>query len=81
VKHHWAILQSGIMNFVSSFFLDKKIPRGCNTCFITLIPKVDNPCLISDYRPISLINVQYKIIAKLLATRLSLVVDKLVNPV
>jgi hypothetical protein len=81
VKQHWVVLQSGIMDFVSTFVLDRKIPRGCNTSFITLIPKVDNPCLISDYRPLSLINIQYKIIAKLLANRLSLVVDNLVNPI
>jgi hypothetical protein len=81
VKKYWAKLHSDIMDFVDLFFKERKIPRGCNTSFITLIPKVDNPFLISDYRPISLINVQYKIIAKILANRLALVVDKLVNPV
>ncbi|GJR65249.1 putative RNA-directed DNA polymerase [Tanacetum coccineum] len=43
------------------------IPRGCNSSFITLVPKVDDPTVIGDFRPISLIGCQYKILAKVLA--------------
>ncbi|GKA37476.1 RNA-directed DNA polymerase, eukaryota, reverse transcriptase zinc-binding domain protein [Tanacetum coccineum] len=57
------------------------LPRGTNSAFITLIPKVINPILITDYRPISLIGMQYKIIAKLLANRLARVLDNIVSPV
>ncbi|GKB80383.1 putative RNA-directed DNA polymerase, eukaryota, reverse transcriptase zinc-binding domain protein [Tanacetum coccineum] len=56
------------------------MPKGTNSAFITLIPKTPNPILIKDYRPISLIGMQYKFIAKLLANRLSTVLDKLVSP-
>lgn len=42
-----------------------------NQDFITLIPKIDNPIRINDYRPINLIGIQFKIIAKLLANRLA----------
>ncbi|XP_071693053.1 uncharacterized protein [Rutidosis leptorrhynchoides] len=56
------------------------IPRGCNSSFFSLIPKKDNPIHIQDYRPISLIGVQYKIITKLLAFRLSLVIDEVISP-
>nr|GEX81695.1 putative ribonuclease H protein At1g65750 family [Tanacetum cinerariifolium] len=54
-----------------------KLPFGCNASFITLIPKVCNPMFVKDYRPISLIGVQYKIISKLLALRLVQVVGSL----
>ena len=46
---------------------------GCNSSFITLIPKVENMLLVKDFRPISLIGMQFKIIAKLLAKRLAVV--------
>ncbi|GJU73407.1 putative RNA-directed DNA polymerase, eukaryota, reverse transcriptase zinc-binding domain protein [Tanacetum coccineum] len=57
------------------------MPRGSNSAFITLIPKVPNPLLIKDYRSISLISMQYKILAKLLANRLAIVLDSIVSPV
>jgi hypothetical protein len=68
------------MAFMTDFFINHNIPRGCNISFISLIPKVDNPSLITDYRTISLINVQYKIIAKVFANRLARVIDGLVGP-
>nr|GEW45742.1 hypothetical protein [Tanacetum cinerariifolium] len=52
---------------------------GTNSAFITLIPKVFNPLLVKDYRPISLIGMHYKIVVKLLANRLTKVVDKIVS--
>ncbi|GJU53272.1 putative RNA-directed DNA polymerase, eukaryota, reverse transcriptase zinc-binding domain protein [Tanacetum coccineum] len=55
------------------------MPYGANSSFFTLIPKVNNPTLITDFRPISLIGIHYKIIAKILANRLSKVIDKIVS--
>lgn len=47
-----------------------KIPSEINCTNITLIPKVKSPELISNFRPISLCNVVYKIVLKVLANRL-----------
>nr|GEZ14506.1 RNA-directed DNA polymerase, eukaryota [Tanacetum cinerariifolium] len=47
--------------------------------FFTLIPKVSNPIFIKYFRPISLIGIHYKIIAKVLAIRISKVIDKIVS--
>ncbi|GJZ74184.1 hypothetical protein Tco_0638330 [Tanacetum coccineum] len=63
-----------IYNMVTTFCNEGKLPIGCNALFITLIPKVTNPVFVKDYRPISLIGFQYKIIAKMLAMRLSRVI-------
>nr|GEV49138.1 putative RNA-directed DNA polymerase, eukaryota, reverse transcriptase zinc-binding domain protein [Tanacetum cinerariifolium] len=79
VKTYWEILKTDILEFVSEFFVTGFIPTGCNSSFITLIPKVINPMGVSDYRPISLIGIQYKIIAKVLALRLAKVVDSIVS--
>ncbi|GJW68642.1 putative RNA-directed DNA polymerase, eukaryota, reverse transcriptase zinc-binding domain protein [Tanacetum coccineum] len=54
---------------------------GCNSYFITLVPKVEDPIVIDDFRPISLIGCQYKIIAKVLANRLSKVIASVVSEV
>lgn len=55
------------------------ISEGWNTTMIVLITKVDNPEKISKFRPISLCNVVYKVISKLLATRLKVFLPKIVS--
>ncbi|GKA30656.1 RNA-directed DNA polymerase, eukaryota, reverse transcriptase zinc-binding domain protein [Tanacetum coccineum] len=80
IKTYWDLFKDDIVNSVNHFMVSGNMPLGTNSAFITLIPKIPNPILIKDYRPISLIRMQYKIIAKLLANRLSSVLDKLVSP-
>ena len=57
------------------------MPSGLNETFICLIPKVKSPQKITKFRPISLCNVIYKIIYKVLANRLkrilTVVIDEL----
>nr|GEZ33396.1 RNA-directed DNA polymerase, eukaryota, reverse transcriptase zinc-binding domain protein [Tanacetum cinerariifolium] len=54
---------------------------GCNSSFIALIQKFPGAKMVKDFRPISLIGSLYRIIAKLLATRLVTVMSDLVNEV
>lgn len=53
--------------------------RGLNAGFISLIPKVTCPKEVADYRPISLIGSIYKLLAKVLATRLQVVLPRLLS--
>lgn len=56
-----------------------KFPSGINLSFITLIPKVEQPKLVSDFRPISMMNSISKLFMKALSYRFGLVMRKLVS--
>ena len=49
------------------------IPDGWNDTTIVLIPKIDNPEMVAQFRPISLCNVVYKVISKMLSSRLKVI--------
>ncbi|KAL5579315.1 hypothetical protein UlMin_011757 [Ulmus minor] len=50
-----------------------------NETIITLLPKIKNPTRISEFQPISLCNVLYKIISKMLANILRRVMDNVIS--
>ncbi|XP_020531630.1 uncharacterized protein LOC110008460 [Amborella trichopoda] len=51
-----------------------------NAIFIVLIPKVEGAEELKDFRPISLINSSFKILAKVLALRLREVLSSVISP-
>ncbi|GKC74181.1 RNA-directed DNA polymerase, eukaryota, partial [Tanacetum coccineum] len=80
-KKHWDIVEHDVISYVKDFEVSAHIPKECNSSFITLVPKMEDPLTIGDFRPISLIGCQYKIIAKILARCLSRVVSSVIRDV
>ena len=54
--------------------------RSINATFIVLIPKKHGAIELKDFRPINLVGGVYKILAKVLANRLRMVMDKIISP-
>ncbi|PNX63424.1 cysteine-rich receptor-like protein kinase, partial [Trifolium pratense] len=79
IKDFWAELRGDIMRFLSEFHRNGKIAKGINSTFIALIPKVDRPQRLNDFRPIPLVGCLYKILAKVLANRLRLVIGSVIS--
>jgi hypothetical protein len=57
-----------------------QLPENWNETVIVLIPKVKNPEKLKDLRPISLCNVLYKLVSKVLANRLKNILPGIIAP-
>ncbi|GAU46944.1 hypothetical protein TSUD_180480 [Trifolium subterraneum] len=79
IKDFWPELQDDIMRFVTDFHRNGKLTKGLNSTFIALIPKVDSPQRLNDFRPISIVGSLYKILAKVLANRLRMVIGSVIS--
>jgi hypothetical protein len=78
-KRFWPMVEEDLVAAVLQSLNSGKIPEGWNDTVIVLIPKNDDPKKVTKYRPISLCNVIYKVISKLLATRLKGVLPEIIG--
>ena len=66
----WDIVKDNLIRMVNQFLLHGEMANGLNDTNICLIPKTTRPNEMSQIRPISLCNVSYMIISKVLCQRL-----------
>lgn len=69
-KQFWNKIGKEVSKAVLKALNSGAIPKNLNHTFLTLIPKIQSPKEVVDFRPIRLSNVLYKLIAKVLANRL-----------
>jgi hypothetical protein len=79
-KSYWPIVKLSVIASVQSFFRGGFLLKEFNHTNIALIPKIDNPSQVHHYRPISLINFNYKIISKILSNRFKPLLHKIISP-
>ncbi|GJT07251.1 RNA-directed DNA polymerase, eukaryota [Tanacetum coccineum] len=78
-RKFWKVIGPDFCEAVEHFFKQGSFSKGCNSSFIALIPKVLDAKFVNDYRPISLIGCIYKVVTKILASRLAMVIAGLVS--
>ncbi|MCH87437.1 CNGC5-like protein [Trifolium medium] len=78
-QHFWNLCNDDIFAVVQEWLERDYFPTSLNETNICLIPKCDKPTNMKDLRPISLCNVLYKMVSKLLANRLKSVLDKCIS--
>lgn len=72
-------LELDVFRVVEEFRVGGKMLASFNTTFIALIPKNENPSSFKDFRPISLCNCIYKIVAKVIARRVKVLLSKSIS--
>ncbi|KAK2369496.1 hypothetical protein QL285_082627 [Trifolium repens] len=75
-QNFWDMCGDEVFTAVKEWLEKGYFPSSMNETNICLIPKCDNPSSMKDFRPISLCNVLYKVVSKLLENRLKVVLDK-----
>ncbi|XP_023634308.1 uncharacterized protein LOC111829455 [Capsella rubella] len=75
----WGVVKEDLVFVVNSFFQDGVFDKRLNRTNICLIPKVERPTRMAEFRPISLCNVSYKVISKVLCQRLKQVLPGLIS--
>lgn len=76
----WHFISDSFCSLILDIFRNPEKVSEINQTLITVIPKVDPVVNIRNFRPISLCNISYKVISKILARRLRLLMGSLVNP-
>jgi hypothetical protein len=75
----WPTVHAEVCKAVLEFLNTGHLDHSVNTTNIVLIPKIKNPTRVTEFRPISLCNVLYKLIAKVLANRMKKVLTKIIS--
>ncbi|KAJ4440325.1 hypothetical protein ANN_08464 [Periplaneta americana] len=69
-KIHWTLIKDTLVELFNYIFDSGIVVEGFSDGIVILLPKVIQPRTVSDYRPITLLNTDYKLFMKILANRL-----------
>ena len=78
-QQYWDVVGQSVVSCVSEILNTGVMPSGLNETYICLILKVSYPQKITEFLPINLCNVVYKILSKVLANRLKKILPEVIN--
>jgi len=78
--NYWAIIKHTVLPAIWNFFKHNQLLSEQNHTFLALIPKKLGASNVQQFCPISLCNIIYKIISKILANRLKPLLAKFISP-
>ena len=68
-QHSWHVIKKDVVEMVNNFLVTGILDPRLNIANICMIPKIERPTRMTELRPISLCNVGYKIISKVLCIK------------
>ncbi|XP_042969022.1 uncharacterized protein LOC122301695 [Carya illinoinensis] len=78
-QQHWCTVGKRVTEVVLEALNSRQGLSDLNQTFISLIPKKKLPQSVVDFRPISLCNVPYKVVSKVIANRLKTILSNLIS--
>ena len=75
----WNVVGTEVTDAVLEFFTSGSLLKQWNSTTIVLIPKLVNATMVKQFLPICCLNTVYKVISKLLATRLKEVLPQIIS--
>ena len=78
-QKYWSIVGANVTNMIINVLNFGMPLSDINKTNIALVPKTSNPQRMTDFRPISLCNVVYKLVSKTLANRLKAILPYIIS--
>uniref|UniRef100_A0A2N9FT32 CCHC-type domain-containing protein n=1 Tax=Fagus sylvatica TaxID=28930 RepID=A0A2N9FT32_FAGSY len=76
----WPQVGESVVKEVCQIFSSGRMPEYLNKTLIALIPKCNGPETLNQFRPISLCNTVYKIVTKIIVSRIRPLLSNLISP-
>ena len=77
-QKYWNIVGTNVSNMVLNVLKSGMSLSNINKTNIALVPKTNNPLRMTEFRPISLCNVVYKLVSKTLANHLKTILPYII---
>lgn len=78
-QKHWQTVGSGVIKTCQHILNQQGTLDSLNHTFIALISKIEKSRKVTEFRPINLCNVMYKIVAKAIANRLKPILTHIIS--
>lgn len=79
-KHYWGVVEEAVSKEIQHVFRTDKLKPALNHTFIALILKTSSATRVDQFRPIALCNVVFKLITKIISSRLRTILDHIIHP-
>lgn len=79
-QSQWHVVGEALFKEVERIFHGGHIPPAFNCTLLALIPKLEQPQSLKEFRPISLCTTIYKLVTKIISLRLKHIMPLLISP-